>query len=71
MQNEFEAKQQMKMQLDLYKICFNDCVNSLSTSDLSTNEKSCLQNCAKRQMQTFMVLGETQQTLMARQGGQF
>ena len=38
----------MKMFMGALKVCFTDCVTDFKTSDLSTNEKNCIQNCTKR-----------------------
>ena len=66
---ELEMKAQMRMQLDVIKQCFGDCINSFKEDQLSGTEKSCVQNCAKRQVSTMMIIGEAQQSVMARQGG--
>lgn len=59
----------MRMQLDVIKLCFSDCINVFKDDQLSSTEKSCVQNCAKRQVNTMMIIGEAQQSMMARQGG--
>ena len=69
MTQDFEMRQQYKMQLDIIKTCFGDCANNFAAGELSSGEKTCLQNCAKRTMNTLMILGEAQQTFMSRQGG--
>ena len=66
---ELEMKAQMRMQLDVIKLCFSDCINGFKDDQLSSTEKSCVQNCAKRQVNTMMIIGEAQQSMMARQGG--
>ncbi len=66
---EIEMRSQMKMQLDIIKQCFSDCVQTFSVGELSSSEKSCVQNCGKRQIQAMMMLGEAQQSIMSRQGG--
>jgi hypothetical protein len=55
---ELEMRSQMKMQLDIIKQCFGDCITNFSAGELSSNEKSCVQNCGKRQIQAMMMLGE-------------
>ena len=50
---EFEMKAQMKMQFGMIRGCFTDCVQSFSNDALTANEKSCLQNCAKREIASF------------------
>ena len=47
---ELEMRSQMKMQLDIIKQCFGDCITNFSAGELSSNEKSCVQNCGKRQI---------------------
>jgi len=66
---ELEMKAQMRMQLDVIKLCFGDCINAFKEDQLSSTEKSCVQNCAKRQVATMMIIGEAQQSMMSRQGG--
>ena len=53
MMQEFEMKAQMKMQFAMMQSCFKDCVQSFRDDQLTANEKSCLQNCAMRELQTF------------------
>lgn len=43
----------MKMQFGMIRGCFTDCVQSFSNDALTANEKSCLQNCAKREIASF------------------
>ena len=57
---ELEMKAQMKMQFQMIKSCFTDCVQSFRESELSANEKSCLQNCAMREIQTFQTMSNLQ-----------
>eukprot|EP00351_Strombidinopsis_sp_SopsisLIS2011_P002433 CAMPEP_0116874222 /NCGR_PEP_ID=MMETSP0463-20121206/5660_1 /TAXON_ID=181622 /ORGANISM="Strombidinopsis sp, Strain SopsisLIS2011" /LENGTH=72 /DNA_ID=CAMNT_0004517603 /DNA_START=34 /DNA_END=252 /DNA_ORIENTATION=+ len=64
-----EIRAQTRLSLGIVKDCYNDCVNNFSSDQLNSTEKSCLQNCAKRQMQMIMVFGEAQQGIMAKQGG--
>ena len=56
----FEMKMQMRMQMTLMSDCFGDCVQSFRDTELSSGEKSCLQNCAKRTAGTMMLLGQAQ-----------
>jgi len=60
MMQEFEMKAQMKMQFSMIKGCFTDCVQSFSQDQLSPGEKSCLQNCAMREIQTFQTMATVQ-----------
>ena len=60
MMNELEMKAQMKMQFQMIKGCFTDCVQSFRESELSASEKSCLQNCAMREIQTFQTMSNLQ-----------
>ena len=66
--NELEMKAQMKMQFAMIKSCFTDCVQNFRDDQLSASEKSCLQNCAMREIQTFQAMSQLQQTLMSRGG---
>ena len=66
--NELEMKAQMRMQFAMIQGCFKDCVQGFRDSQLSSNEKSCLQNCAIREIQTFQQMAQTQQTMMSRPG---
>lgn len=67
---EMEMKAQMRMQFTMIKSCFEDCVQNFSEDALSTNEKSCLQNCAKRDIQSFQLMAQLQQNIMSRGGMQ-
>ena len=62
-------KAQMKMQFGMIKSCFTDCVQSFKTDQLSASEKSCLQNCAMREINTFQLMGSLQNALMQRGAG--
>jgi len=53
---ELEMKAQMKMQFGMIKNCFLDCVQSFRDDQLTASEKSCLQNCAMRDIQTFQLM---------------
>ena len=57
---EMEMKAQMKMQFTMIQSCFSDCVQNFRDDQLSSNEKSCLQNCAMRDVQTYQTMAETQ-----------
>ena len=65
---ELEMKAQMKMQFQMIKSCFTDCVQSFREDQLTSNEKTCLQNCAMREISTFQTMSQLQQTLMSRGG---
>lgn len=65
---EFEMKAQMKMQFAMIKSCFMDCVTNFRDDQLTSNEKSCLQNCARREIASFQTMAELQQTMMSRGG---
>ena len=65
---ELEMKAQMKMQFQMIKSCFTDCVQSFREDQLTSQEKSCLQNCAMREISTFQTMSQLQQTLMSRGG---
>ena len=38
----------MHMMMGIMKSCFADCISNFGTSDLSQNEKTCIQNCSSR-----------------------
>ena len=66
---ELEMKAQMKMQFSMIQSCFKDCVQDFRSGELSQGEKSCLGNCAIREIQTFQQMAATQQTMMSRGQG--
>jgi len=70
MMQEFEMKAQMKMQFAMIKSCFTDCVQDFGADQLAASEKSCLQNCAMRELQTFQLMAGIQQNMMSRGGMQ-
>ena len=55
---EFEMKAQMKMQFAMIRQCFTDCVQNFRDDQLTSNEKSCLQNCARIEVATFQLMGD-------------
>ena len=57
-------------QMNITNQCFEECIQNLSSPDLSTSEKSCLQNCGSRLMTTMFILQDAQGKLQSR-GGQF
>jgi hypothetical protein len=59
----------MHMMMGIMKSCFTDCISNFAVSDLSSSEKTCLQNCSKRMAGSYEVVSQAQQTLAAR-GGQ-
>ena len=67
--NEMEMRAQMRMQLDIIKQCYGDCVNDFRAAELNASEKKCLQNCGMRQISSMMMLNEAQSSIMAKQGG--
>ncbi len=67
---EMEMKAQMRMQFQMIKGCFTDCVQNFRDDQLTSNEKSCLQNCAHREIQTFQLMASLQQKMMSRGGMQ-
>ena len=63
MQGGFDELQQMasmNMMLSIMKTCFNDCVTNFKQEALNAGEKTCLQNCTKRQGQTYEILAQAQ-----------
>ena len=59
----------MNMMMGIMKSCFNDCVGDFKSSDLSGNEKGCIQNCSKRMASSYEVVAQAQQQMSARMGG--
>ena len=59
----------MNMMMGIMKSCFNDCVADFRASDLSANEKNCIQNCSKRMASSYEVVAQAQQQMSARMGG--
>ena len=56
---EFEMRAQMKMQFNMIRACFEDCVTSFRDDKLSSKEKTCLQQCAMREMASFGTMAQT------------
>ena len=67
---EFEMKAQMKMQFKMIQGCFTDCVSSFREDALTTREKTCLGNCAMREINSFQAMAAIQQKMMQGQGMQ-
>ena len=65
---ELEMKSQMKMQFAMIKNCFTDCVSSFRDEALSAKEKTCLGNCAIREINSFQQMGAMQEKMMSRSG---
>ena len=67
-QDELTQLASMKMMLGTISVCFDDCVTAFSSSDLTSSEKSCLNNCTRRETATFELLGQVQGQLGGRAG---
>ena len=65
---ELEMKAQMKMQMQMVKSCFSDCVQDFRTGELSGQEKSCMSNCAMRDVATFQQMANSQGIMQQRAG---
>ena len=50
----------MRMMMGSMKNCFTDCITSFNTADLGAQEKTCLQNCAKRTASQYEVVAQVQ-----------
>jgi hypothetical protein len=61
----------INMMMGIMKSCFSDCITNFSSSDLSSSEKTCLQNCSKRMASSYEVVAQAQQTLASRGMGAF
>ena len=59
----------MQMMMGIMKSCFSDCVGDFKASDLSQNEKTCIQNCSRRMAGSYEVVAQAQQQLSGRMGG--
>jgi hypothetical protein len=53
----------MHMMMSIMKGCFSDCVTDFKAGELSGNEKSCVQNCAKRMAGSYEVVAQIQSQL--------
>ena len=67
--DEMAQMASMNMMMGIMKSCFNDCVADFRTTDLSNNEKNCIQNCSKRMASSYEVVAQAQQQMSARMGG--
>ena len=59
----------MHMMMGIMKSCFADCISNFGTSDLSQNEKTCIQNCSRRMAGSYEVVAQVQQQMSSRAGG--
>ena len=48
----------MQMMMAIMKNCFTDCINDFRAAELGSNEKTCLQNCAKRTAGQYEVVAQ-------------
>ena len=48
----------MHMMMGIMKSCFADCISNFSSSDLSQNEKTCIQNCSRRMAGSYEVVAQ-------------
>ena len=67
---EAMARMEMRMQFATIKNCFTDCVQNFRDDALSSGEKTCLQNCASRDLQAFQAMAAIQNTIQQRSGMQ-
>ena len=67
--NEMSMKISFRMMNDTMSSCFKDCVTDFRQESLSGQEKSCLNNCAKRSFGLMTVFGEIQERMASQQGG--
>ena len=67
---EAMARMEMKMQFATIKNCFTDCVQTFRDDSLNSSEKTCLQNCAMRDLQAFQAMAAIQETMSQRSGMQ-
>ena len=67
-QDELTQLASMKMMLGTISVCFDDCVNSFSSAELTSSEKSCLNNCTRRETSSYEALNAAQQQLGSRGG---
>jgi len=59
--DEMAQMASMHMMMSIMKNCFSDCVSDFRAADLGSNEKNCLQNCAKRMAGSYEVVAQAQQ----------
>lgn len=67
--DEMAQMASMHMMMGIMKNCFADCIGDFRSADLSQNEKTCIQNCAKRSANTYEVVAQAQQQLTGKMGG--
>ena len=64
-----------RMQVGVFKKCFDECVSNFSAPELSSSESSCIKNCGLKQMNTLQMFGDAQNQAMQKMqggmGGQF
>ena len=69
--NEMSVQISFRMMNDTMKSCFTDCITDFKSGDLSSQEKSCLKNCASRSFTTMQLLPSMQEQMTQKQGGGF
>ena len=56
--DEIAQMASMHMMMSIMKNCFSDCITDFRASDLGATEKTCLQNCAKRNAGSYEVVAQ-------------
>ena len=56
--DEMAQMASMHMMMSIMKNCFSDCVSDFRAADLSSNEKTCVQNCSKRMAGSYEVVAQ-------------
>ena len=64
-----EQKLQFELVFGVISNCFDDCVNDFKSNELSSNEKTCLSNCAQRSGGTQELIMQVQNELQSQMGG--
>ena len=59
-QEEIAQFATMMMFTSILKNCFTDCVSDFKVNELNSNEKTCIQNCTKRNAATYDELMQSQ-----------
>ena len=66
--DEMAQMASMHMMMGIMKSCFADCIGDFKSSDLSQNEKGCLQNCSRRMAGSYEVVAQAQSQMQGRGG---
>ena len=68
--NEMSMQISFQIMNSTMESCFRDCVSDFRAGELSSNEQTCLKNCAVRGFNTMQIMGELQDKLQGQAGAQ-